>query len=84
MSGLLFLTTDDFQLVQGTKNKIMTHNTRGFSLILFYSTQCVHCKDLIPIFKSPAPVPLDDIEEIDLNIFVPVTEAELPPVIASV
>lgn len=52
MSGLLFLTTDDFQLVQGTKSKIMTHNTRGFSLILFYSTQCVHCKDLIPIFKQ--------------------------------
>ena len=30
----------------------MCHSIPGFSLILFYSTQCEHCQNLIPIFKS--------------------------------
>ena len=30
----------------------MCHSIPGFSLILFYSTQCVHCQKLIPIFKK--------------------------------
>jgi hypothetical protein len=30
----------------------MTTNIPGFSLILFYSTQCEHCQSLIPIFKQ--------------------------------
>ncbi len=52
MSGLLFLTSDDFQLVKGTKGNIMCNRIPGFSLILFYSTQCSHCQSLIPIFKT--------------------------------
>jgi thioredoxin-like negative regulator of GroEL len=52
MSGLLFLTTDDFQLNQGIKGNIMCNSIQGFSLILFYSTQCQHCQSLIPIFKT--------------------------------
>lgn len=52
MSGLLFLTADDFQLTKGIKGNIMCTNIPGFSLILFYSTQCQHCQSLIPIFKS--------------------------------
>ena len=52
MSGLLFLTADDFQLVKGTKGNIMCNGIQGFSLILFYSTQCSHCQELIPIFKQ--------------------------------
>lgn len=51
MSGLLFLTSDDFQNQQGSKGPIMCTNIQGFSLILFYSTQCQHCQSLIPIFK---------------------------------
>lgn len=51
MSGLLFLTSDDFQLFRGTKGSIMGTSIPGFSLILFYSTQCEHCQTLIPIFK---------------------------------
>lgn len=51
MSGLLFLTADDFQLFRGTKGSIMGTSIPGFSLILFYSTQCEHCQTLIPIFK---------------------------------
>lgn len=52
MSGLLFLTTDDFHTIKGTKGNIMCNNIQGFSLILFYSTQCQHCQSLIPVFKQ--------------------------------
>ena len=52
MSGLLFLTAEDFQLNRGTKGNIMCNSIQGFSLILFYSTQCSHCQSLIPIFKT--------------------------------
>lgn len=52
MSGLLFLTSEDFNINKGTKGDILCHSIPGFSLILFYSTQCVHCKTLIPIFKK--------------------------------
>ena len=51
MSGLLFLTADDFSIQKGPKGSILCHSIPGFSLILFYSTQCVYCQNLIPIFK---------------------------------
>lgn len=51
MSGLLFLTSADFTVAKGAKGEIMCNNISGFSLILFYSTQCQHCKTLIPTFK---------------------------------
>jgi len=52
MSALLFLSTEDFQINKGAKGNIMTTNIQGFSLILFYSTQCEHCQALIPVFKQ--------------------------------
>ena len=52
MSGLLFLTTEDFHISKGNNGNIMCTNIPGFSLILFYSTQCEHCQNLIPIFKQ--------------------------------
>ena len=52
MSGLLFLTSEDFGVTSGNKGDILCHGIPGFSLILFYSTQCVHCQTLIPIFKK--------------------------------
>lgn len=52
MSGLLFLKTDDFQLQNGVKGPILCTGIRGFSMILFYSTQCGYCKNLIPVFKK--------------------------------
>jgi hypothetical protein len=51
MSGLLYLTSEDFFVSKGTKGNILCHSIKGFSLILFYSTQCVHCQKIIPIFK---------------------------------
>lgn len=52
MSGLLFLSNEDFSLTKGTKGNILCTSIPGFSLILFYSTQCPHCNHLIPIFKK--------------------------------
>jgi len=52
MSGLLFLSDEDFFVGKGTKGPILCTNIPGFSLILFYSTQCVHCQNLIPLFKK--------------------------------
>jgi len=53
MSGLLFLTQDDFFNATDANNAyVMAHQIPGVSLILFYSTQCTHCKTLIPIFKK--------------------------------
>ena len=52
MSGLLFLTADDFNVVESNGNKILEHNVRGFTLVLFYSTNCVHCNKLLPILSA--------------------------------
>jgi thiol-disulfide isomerase/thioredoxin len=51
MSSLLFLSSDDFTLEHGQNGPIICHGIKGFSLVLFYSTQCVYCKQLVPIFK---------------------------------
>ena len=51
MSGLLFLTSEDFIVNTGSKGDILCHNIPGFSLILFYSNQCKFCETLKPIFK---------------------------------
>lgn len=52
MSGLLFLSSEDFYIAKGSKGNILCNSISGFSLILFYSTQCPHCSNLIPIFKK--------------------------------
>lgn len=52
MSGLLFLTSEDFNVQRGSKGDILCHQIPGFSLILFYSTHCEHCHALIPMFKK--------------------------------
>lgn len=52
MSGLLFLTSEDFLVSKEEKGDLLCTGISGFSLILFYSTQCIHCQTLIPIFKK--------------------------------
>lgn len=49
--SLLFLSTDDFGLEQTENGDVLYHEIRGFSLILYYSTQCEYCQRIIPIFK---------------------------------
>jgi len=51
MSGLLFLNSEDFTISKGTKGNILCNTIPGFSLVLFYSNQCPHCAQLLPIFK---------------------------------
>jgi thioredoxin-like negative regulator of GroEL len=51
MSGLLFLTTDDFNVGKSVKGPVLRHSIPGFSIVLFYSVQCKHCQKLIPMFK---------------------------------
>lgn len=51
MSGLLYFCSDDFNITKGTKGNILSHGVQGISLVLFYSTDCVHCQSLIPVFK---------------------------------
>ena len=54
MSGLLYLEADDFMIVKNTRgdNNILTIQSKGNALVLFYSTQCVHCQSLISVFKT--------------------------------
>lgn len=52
MSALLFLSSDEFTIQRGTKGNILCHRIPDFSLILFYSTKCPHCQNLVPIFKN--------------------------------
>jgi len=52
MSSLLFLSSEDFHQQQGEKGTILCTDIQGISMILFYSTECVYCKNLIPIFKN--------------------------------
>lgn len=51
-AGLLFLESDEFLIQKGMKGDILCHQIPGFSLVLFYSTHCVHCQTLLPIFKK--------------------------------
>lgn len=52
MSSLLFLSTDDFGVERNEKGDVLYHEIRGFSLILYYSTQCSYCQKIIPVFKK--------------------------------
>lgn len=51
MSALLYLSSKDFDVAQGQQGRVMCNRIRGFSLLLFFSNACHHCKDLLPIFK---------------------------------
>ena len=52
--SLLFLSTDDFALERNDKGDVLYHEIRGFSLILYYSTQCGYCQKIMPVFKRLA------------------------------
>lgn len=52
MSGLLFLTDDNFSLANTSKGDVLGISTRAITLVLFYSTQCPYCEPFIHIFKK--------------------------------
>ena len=51
MSALLFLSDKDFLVTKHPQGTVLCNRIRGLSLILFYSTQCVYCKEFLPVFK---------------------------------
>jgi thiol-disulfide isomerase/thioredoxin len=51
MSSLLFLTSEDFGVAASEQGNVLRHDISGISLVLFYSTQCIYCQRIIPIFK---------------------------------
>jgi len=51
MSSLLFLSNDDFFLKNSENGVMLAHGIRGFSLVLFYATNCIHCPRVLPTFK---------------------------------
>ena len=50
--SLLFLNTENFNISKGERGSLLCNGIKGFSLILYYSTQCDHCHQVIPIFKQ--------------------------------
>jgi glutaredoxin-related protein len=51
-TGLLYLSNDDFRISETPEGKFLVHSIPGFSLVLFYSKQCPHCDDFLPVFKK--------------------------------
>lgn len=54
MSGILFLGNDDFQVRQGDQGLVLslTYDSKGLTLVLFYSKECPYCDSLINKFKQ--------------------------------
>jgi hypothetical protein len=52
MSGLLFLTNEDFKTEKDVRGTLLCHTIGGYSLILYYSRQCQYCENLLEIFKK--------------------------------
>ena len=50
--SLLFLTLDNFNIIKGETGSLLCNNINGFLLVLFYSTQCSYCQNVIPLFKQ--------------------------------
>ena len=54
MSGILFLGSNDFTIRQAEKGKLLclANDSKGMTLVLFYSNQCSYCDNLIKKFKQ--------------------------------
>ena len=54
MSGILFLGNDDFQIRQGDQGMLLTltYDSKGLTLVLYYSKECPYCDSLINKFKQ--------------------------------
>jgi len=52
MASTLFLTTEDYHLVQTKSSRSLRTSIPGLSLVLIYSNQCKWCDDLKPIFRQ--------------------------------
>ena len=51
-TGLFFLNDDNFNVQTDPNGKKLCVNIEGYSLVFFYSQNCTHCQQLIPIYKK--------------------------------
>lgn len=47
----VFLGNDDFEVRKINNANMLCTNIKGIAVIMFYSTRCSYCQNLIPIFK---------------------------------
>lgn len=84
MTSLLFLANEDFDVRQGQNGNLLCHGIQQISLVLFYSTHCVHCQKLIPIFKRlPDIVPGCQIAMVNVSIhknLVSISQQTITPI----
>jgi thioredoxin-like negative regulator of GroEL len=58
MSTIIFLTNEDFSVQKINNANYLCSNIKGISVVMFYSTRCGYCQDLIPTFKKlPRVIP---------------------------
>ena len=48
----IFLENGDFEVKKINGSSMLCTNMKGIAVVMFYSTQCSHCHNLIPIFKQ--------------------------------
>lgn len=66
----IFLTNEDFYIEQINASKLLFTNIRGVSVVMFYSTKCVHCQSLIPIFKTlPRMIPNCQFGMVNIDLY---------------
>jgi thioredoxin-like negative regulator of GroEL len=58
MSTIIFLTNEDFSVQKINNANYLCSNIKGISVVMFYSTRCGYCQELIPTFKKlPRVIP---------------------------
>ena len=50
--SMIFCTENEFSIKEINGSKLLCNNIQGFFLVLFYSTECPYCKEMIQIFKQ--------------------------------
>ena len=52
MNGLLYLSQYDFFMAPGERSQLMCNRIQGMSLVMFYTTECAYCHNLLNVFKQ--------------------------------
>lgn len=52
--NLIYLTTNDFYIGDGSKGKLLCNNLKDLTFCFFHADpeRCEHCEELLPIFKK--------------------------------
>ena len=52
MSGIIFLSANDFFLEKGSKSTNLCHRIPGVSLVMFYADRCDGCQSIKPHYQK--------------------------------